>query len=156
MVNYVFEEEIELINELVLKISDEEDEFEVRRPDDVRFIIDFVIERFGSDLYKKALAYCVGIIVTHPFKNGNHRTSMICAEHFLSKNNFPSLTTDEKDKELYKWRIDLEKRDDENLIRRFFSITNIENDEERKDRMESIMDSEYGLGIDKWLKQNYR
>lgn len=152
MVNYVSEEEIELINELVLKISGEQDEFEVRQPDDVWFIIDFVIERFGSDLYRKALAYCVGIIVTHPFKNGNHRASMICAEHFLSKNNFSSFTTDEKDKELYRWRIDLEKRDDESLIRRFFSITNIENDEERKDGIEIIMDSEYGLGIDKWLK----
>jgi len=81
---------------------------------------------------------------------------MICAEHFLAKNNFSSFTTDEKDKELDKWRIDLEKRDDESLIRRFFRITNIENNEERKDGMESIMDSEYGLGIDKWLKQNYR
>jgi prophage maintenance system killer protein len=150
MIDYLSEEEIVEINRVVLEISNEYNRYVYDRPDYVRFILNFVAERFGEDLYKKALAYCIGLIVTHPFRNGNHRVSMISAEHFLLKNNFTSFTNDEKDKELYKWRIELEHKDDYTLQRQFF---NIECD---GDGIEQIMNSEYGIGIECWLKNNYK
>ena len=150
MVHYLTEEEIVEIAYMVLKISDELDQFEYRRPDYIKFTLDFA-ENFPPDkLYEIALAYCISIIVHHPFRNGNHRTSMISAEHFLLKNGFESSTTDEKDIELYKKRIELEKKNDYTLIRMFFNSV--------KDTMEisNLMHSEYGLLIDNWLKENYK
>ena len=154
MVEYLIEEELELMNELALKITGEEDEFEVRQPEDIRFMIDFIAKKFGNDFNRKALAYCISIIVLHPFKNGNHRTSIMLAEHFLLKNNFKSYTNDKKDTDLEKWRINYEKKHD--LEREFFRIINIEDDEKRKDEIEKIMNSEYGKAIEKWLRENYK
>ena len=94
--------------------------------------------------------------MTHPFKNGNHRTSMICAEHFLLKNNFNSLTTNRKDKWLYRWRIKHEKKKDYDLTRMFFNIACIEDNDKKGDEIEKVMNSKYGLKIEKWLKKNYR
>ena len=74
-----------------------------------------------GDFYRASLGYCISLIVHHAFKNGNHRTSILSAELFLLKNNFISLTTDEKDIELYKKRVKMEKKDDLTLIRKFFN-----------------------------------
>ena len=150
MIDYLSEEEIVEINRIVLEISNEYNQYVYDRPDYVRSILNFVVERFGEDLYKKALAYCIGLIVTHPFRNGNHRVSIISAELFLLKNNFSSFTNDERDKELYKWRIELEHKDDYTLQRQFFSI------ECDGDGIEKIMNSKYGIGIECWLKNNYK
>lgn len=149
MVNFITEEEIIEINKKVLEISDELDEFQYQRPDYIRFTLSFVEDLFDDDFHKAALAYCISIIVHHAFKNGNHRTSMISAELFLNKNNFKSLTTDEKDIELYKKRVEMEKKDDWTLIRKFF------NSIEDPDRINEIMESEYGQMIEKWLRDNY-
>jgi len=154
MVEYLIEEEIIEINRLSLESSEEEDEFHVIQPDDVRFIVKFAEERFEGDLYKKALAYCISLIVTHPFKNGNHRTSLYCSEHFLLKNDFVSSVTMEKINALQKWRVEYEEKYD--LQRDFFNITNIYNDKTRRDEIEKIMNSEYGLKIEEWLKENYK
>lgn len=154
MTIYLSEEEIIVTNKLSLRTSDEEEEFQVQRLDDIRFILRFVEERFNEDYYEIALAYCISIIIMHPFKNGNHRTSIICSEHFLLKNNFNSFTTDEKDIELEKWRLDYEKKHD--LERCFSTITCIEDEDRKKDEIEKVMNSKYGLRIEKWLKENYK
>ena len=149
MVNFITEKEIVEINRKVLEISNELDEIQYQRSDYIRFTIKFVEDSFDGDYHKAALGYCISIIVHHAFKNGNHRTSMISAELFLIKNNFKSLTTDEKDIELYKKRIEMEEKDDLTLIRKFF------NSIEDPDSIIEIMNSEYGQMIEKWFRNNY-
>lgn len=149
MVNFITEEEIVEINRKVLEISDELDDFQYRHPNYIRFTLKFVEDLFEGDYHKAALAYCISVIVHHAFKNGNHRTSMISAEVFLNKNNFKSLTTDKKDIELYKKRVEMEEKDDLTLIRKFF------NSIEDPDKIIEIMESEYGQMIEKWLRDNY-
>ena len=99
------------------------------------------------------MAYCISLIVLHPFKNGNHRTSLVVAEHFLLKNNFCSIDTDEKDLKMQKWRIGFEKK--HNLEKEFFRIACIEDEEKKSEEIKRIMKSEYGITIEKWLKENF-
>ena len=134
MISYLSLEEIIEINKLVLEETNELDKFLLERPDDLQFVLQFTENNFDEDLYKKSLAYCISLIVLHPFKNGNHRTSLIAAERFLLKNNFQNLSSDEKDLKLQKWRIYYEQKYD--LEREFFRITCIEN---KKDRTEEII-----------------
>ena len=153
MAEYLNEEEIIEINRLCLEISDEFEEFVVIQLDDIRFILKFVSENFSNDFYKKSSAYCISLIVLHPFKNGNHRTSLIAAEHFLLKNDFHSIDTDEQDLKMQKWRIEYEAKND--LEKEFFRITCIENEDKKSEEIKSIMDSKYGTTIEKWFKDNF-
>jgi len=154
MVNFLVEEEITEINRISLVHGNEEKEYEYRRPDYVQFTMNFAENKFLDDLYKKALAYCTALIIMHAFKNGNHRTSLYCAEHFLIKNNFVSLTNQEKIDNIQDWRAKHEKEHD--LERVFFQIAGIEDIEERIEKIEDVMNSEYGITIERWLKENYR
>ena len=61
MIVYLLEEEIREINRFSLELTGEGDNFQVVQPDDVRFVIRFVSEQFGKDLYRKALGYCVSL-----------------------------------------------------------------------------------------------
>jgi len=153
MLAYLIEEEIIEINRLCLEISNEPDELVVIQPEDIRFILKFVSENFADNIYKKSLAYCISLIVLHPFKNGNHRTSLIAAEHFLLKNNFRSMNTDEKDLKMQKWRIEFEEKHD--LEKEFFRITCIKDEEKKSEEIKRIMESEYGTTIKKWFKDNF-
>ncbi len=153
MIQYLSEEEITEINKLSLTITKERNNFHVIQPDDLRFAILFTKRNFGGNLIKKALAYCITIIIFHPFKNGNHRTSLLTAEEFLLKNGYYSFTTDQKDLELQKWRINYEQQHD--LEREFFRITNIEDKIGRARELKIMMKSEYGKNIEKWLKENF-
>lgn len=153
MVEHLNEEEIIEINRLCLEISGEFEEFVVIQLDDIRFILKFVSENFSNNLYKKSSAYCISLIVLHPFKNGNHRTSLIAAEHFLLKNNFCSIDTDEKDLKMQKWRIEFEEKHD--LEKEFFQIACIEDEEKKSEEIKKIMDSEYGKTIEKWFENNF-
>lgn len=154
MVNFLVEEEITEIDRISLVQGNEEEEFEYRRPDYVQFTMDFAENSFPDDLYKKALVYCTSLIVMHAFRNGNHRTSLYCAEHFLLKNDFVSLVNREKIDEIQDWRAKYEEEHD--LERVFFQIAGIEDIEERREEIEGVMNSEYGLTIEKWLKENYK
>jgi death-on-curing family protein len=151
MIVYLLEEEIREINRFSLELTGEGDNFQVVQPDDVRFVIRFVSEQFGKDLYRKALGYCVSLIVLHPFKNGNHRTSLLCAERFLQKNDYQSLATDNKRIQLEKWRLHYEEKHESH--REFFRIANMENDQERRNEIERLMMSPYGVKIEQWLKK---
>jgi len=151
MIFYLLEEEIREINRFSLELTGEGDNFQVVQPDDVRFVIRFVSEKFGKDLYRKALGYCVSLIVLHPFKNGNHRTSLLSAELFLQKNNYQSKATDVDRIHLEKWRLQYEEKHE--LHRTFFSIANIENALELENEIEKLMKSTYGRTIEQWLKK---
>lgn len=154
MINYLSEEEIIEINRLSLELTKEMDKFLLIQPDDLRFAMRFTENNFGKNIARKALAYCITIITFHPFKNGNHRTSLLAAEKFLQNNKCKSYTTDQKDLELQKWRINYEQ--DHNLEKEFFYITNIEEKTERKKELKRIMNSEYGKKIEKWLQENFK
>lgn len=154
MVLYLSEEEIVKINELSLG-EEEKDKFCYQRPDYVKFTLKFVRERFGNNYYKKALSYCISLVVLHPFQEGNHRTSLYCAQIFLKKNNFKQLATPESVKQIQKWRIDRLIENDRTLMREFFRIAGIEDENERRIEIENVMNYEYGLEIEKWLKNNY-
>ena len=151
MLVYLLEEEIREINRFSLELTGEGDDFQVVQPDDVRFVIRFVSERFGKDLYRKALGYCVALIVLHPLKNGNHRTSLLRAERFLQKNDYQSLATDDKRIQLEKWRLHYEEKHESH--REFFRIANRENNQERRNEIEKLMMSPYGVKIEQWLKK---
>lgn len=154
MVHLLSKEEIIFINKVSLRITNEENNFHLHKSGDLQFLIDFAKSEFKNDFYKTALRYCISIIVLHPFKNGNHRTSILAAEHFLLKNNFQSLTTDEEDTWLEKWRINYEEKHE--LERKFFGITCLEDNQERKKQIKKIMKSEYGQTIENWFKKNYK
>ncbi len=153
MINFLTEEEIKFIDRYSLELTKEEDKYNLDTASDLRFLMKFVEDEF-TETYKISLAYCVSIIVLHPFKNGNHRTSILSAEHFLIKNGYKSFTNDEKDKELEKWRIDYEERHE--LEREFFRITCVENNETRKKEIIRVINSIYGKYIERWLRDNYK
>jgi death-on-curing family protein len=154
MINYLSKEEIIEINKYSLELTGEENEFYVIQPDDLTFIIDFVKEEYNKDLLKKAVVYCVSLIVMHPFKNGNHRTSLLSAERFLLKNKYILLTSNKEKIEIEKWRIKYEEEKD--LERSFFQIACIENNKQRKAKIKKVINSEYGIKIEKWLRENYK
>jgi len=153
MIEYLSEEEVEKINELSL-INGEQ--FNNNRPDDVRSALNFVQENFEEDIYKKATAYCVTLIILHAFQQGNHRTSIHCAQFFLEKNNFTDYSTNKSFNDLQEWRVEQEYKNNEDLIRGFYRITSIEDNEERALEVLNIIKSEYGLKIEEWLKNNYK
>lgn len=152
MIDYLYEEEIIEINRLCLETSNENEEFIILQPDDINYILEFAIENF-EDIYEISLAYCISLIVLHPFKNGNHRTSLIAAEHFLLKNKFQFIGSEETDVEIQKWRIEFEEKND--LEREFFRVACVEDHKKRSEEMKNIMKSEYGKNIEKWLKENF-
>lgn len=154
MFEFVSRDEIILINEISLKLTNESETIGFENPQDLDFLIEFVEKKFGNDEFITALSYCISIIVLHPFKNGNHRTSILTAEHFLLKNGFDSFTNDKEDTKLEKWRIKYEK--DHDLERDFFRITCLENKKQKEDEIIKMMNSEYGKTIEKWLRTNYK
>jgi death-on-curing family protein len=106
-----------------------------------------------NDIYEISLAYCISLIVLHPFKNGNHRTSLLATEHFLLKNNYKFIGNEYTDLKIQKWRIEFEKEND--LEREFFRIACIEDSKMKSEEIKNIMKTEYGKNIEKWLKDNF-
>ena len=154
MIDYLYEEEIIEINRLCLDTSNENEEFIILNPDDIDFILSFSSENFNeNEIYKITLAYCISLIVLHPFKNGNHRTSLIAAEYFLLKNNYEFVGNEGSDLKIQKWRIEFEKKN--NLEREFFRIACIENYKKKSKEIKAIMKTEYGKNIEKWFKDNF-
>ena len=154
MIKYLSEEQIIEINKASLGITGEKNKFHILQPDDLRFAMRFTEKNYGKNIIRKALAYCITIITFHAFQNGNHRTSLLAAEEFLIMNGYQSLTADQKDLELQKWRIIYEQ--DHDLEREFFRITNIEDEAQRTQELKIIMRSEYGQTIEKWFKENFK
>lgn len=152
MIDYLYEEEIIEINRLCLDVSNETEEFIIIQPEDIRFILNFASENFDG-IYKISLAYCISLIVLHPFKNGNHRTSLIAAEHFLLKNNCKFVGNEKSDLKIQKWRIAFEEKN--NLEREFFRVACVEDYKKRSEEIKNIMNTEYGKNIEKWLKDNF-
>ena len=153
MINYLSIEEIIEINRQVLSETNEIDTFILEQPRDLLYLLNFTKENFKNDLYRKSLCYCITIILLHPFKNGNHRTSLISAERFLLKNNYQDLSSDDKDLKLQKWRINYEEKHE--LEREFFRITCIEKENERSAEILKVISSHYGKHIEKWLQENF-
>ena len=153
MITYLSEDEIIELNKYSLYATGEDNEFHVMQPDDIRFLINLVKKNFGDDLLKKALGYCISIIVLHPFKNGNHRTSLLSAERFLLKNNYCLLSSNKEKIEFEEWRLKYEEEND--LEREFFQITNIENIKKKTDEIMKMMNSSYGKKTLLWFKTNY-
>ena len=144
MVEYLNEEEIIEINKLCLEMSNEKEEFVLLQPNDISFILNFSSENF-KNLFDIALAYCISLIVLHPFKNGNHRTSLIAAEHFLLKNNYQFIGTEESDFKIQKWRIHSENEND--LEREFFRIACIEDQKKKSEEIKIILVQEEKLHL---------
>jgi len=153
MIKYLSEEEIIKIYKLSLL---ENEKFCYERPDYVNFTIRFVEKKFKNDLYKKALAYCICLVIHHPFSDGNHRASLYSSQIFLIKNDFKKLATPETVNKIQKWRINELIKNDNSLERNFFKIAGLENDDIKEEEIEKIMKSEYGLEIERWLKNNYK
>jgi len=154
MINYISEREIIELNKYSLQATDEENEFYIMQPNDIRFLINFIKKEIGNDLFQKALGYCISIVVLHPFKNGNHRTSLLSAERFLLKNNYNLLSSNKEKIEFEKWRMKYEEEND--LEREFFKITNIEDTKDKTDAIKKMMNTQYGKETLNWLKNNYK
>jgi prophage maintenance system killer protein len=154
MIKYLDKMDLVEINRKTLEIHNEINEFHLMMPEDLSFCINFVKNHIDDDIYNKALAYCVSIIVIHPFKNGNHRTSLYSAERFLILNGYKFIGNVESHKELQKWRIQYEQKHE--LEKRFAQITFDENAQHRISEITQIMTEKYGVNILNWLKKNYK
>jgi prophage maintenance system killer protein len=153
MVLYLNEEEIIEINRLALESQGEQKDFLLIQPDDLHFVTNFVEKQNTNDYYQLALCYCISLIVLHPFKNGNHRTSLYSAERFLIKNDFSYKGDPNIHLNLQKWRISYEEKNE--MERKFFAITILENDHDRTSEMNKLIDSPYGIKIREWLEKYY-
>ena len=71
----------------------------------------------------------------------------------MLKNGYQSLSTDEEDLKLQKWRIEYEKK--HNLEKEFFRVACIEDDKMKSNEIIKIMKSEYGMKTEKWLKNHF-
>ena len=154
MMIYLSKEEIIEINRLALESQGEMEDFYIRSQDDLLFVINYVEKQEIDNYFTLALCYCLSLIVLHPFQNGNHRTSLYCAERFLIKNRFSFKGTPKIHLTLQKWRIEYEEQND--LEREFFRITSIENDIKRKSEINNLLDSIYGKTIKDWLEKYYK
>lgn len=154
MIKYLTWEYLEEVNKLVLKYAGKGEIFSYDCILSIPAVCSFVENNFGNDIFKKALAYCVSLIVLHPFGEGNHRTSMVAAEEFLIRNGYYSNATNRERKELLNWRLKYGK--DNDLEKEFFRISNMENINQRNNEIIKVMNSEYGLRIENWLKKRYK
>jgi len=123
-------------------------------PGDLFFCIDLVKNHVEDDMYVKSLAYCISIIVLHPFKNGNHRTSLYSAERFLILNGCEFTGTVKSHKELQKWRLEYE--EEHELEKRFAQIMFTDDRKTFISEIKQLMSEEYGEKIIDWLKENYK
>jgi death-on-curing family protein len=154
MIQYLDESVIIFINKKSLELTDESNRHHILHYGDLKLIVDFVMERFDEDIKQKALAYCVSLIVLHPFQDGNHRTSLESAHQFLLMNDYQFKADYNQMISLERWRMNYEEQHE--LERAFFTITCIENVSEKKDKIEQVMQSEYGNTIKKWLNTYYQ
>ena len=154
VMKYLAANDIIEINRKTLEMHDEADQVHLNEPGDLHFIIDFVKNHVDNDYYEKSLAYCISIIVLHPFKNGNHRTSLYSAERYLILNGYEFIGTVEYHKELQKWRLEYE--EEHELERRFAGITFTDNQNIFTTEIKQLMSEEYGKKILSWLKENYK
>jgi death-on-curing family protein len=154
MIKYLEKMDIVEINRKTLELHNELSEFLLIMPSDLDFIVEFVKIHNGEDIFNKALAYCVSLIVLHPFKNGNHRTSIYSAERFLILNGYEFIGDIENHKELQKWRFEYEEKHD--LEHRFAQITAHDSHKTFNIEITKIMADVYGQKILKWLKANYK
>ena len=153
MIKYLKSQEIAEVNFHALASESEEKQHVIHDLSQLMFVEKYVKKFKIYDLYEISLAYCISLILTHPFQNGNHRTSLLCAELFLRKNGLKSNATDEKRLALSKWRIEYEAEHD--LEREFWHVAITEKDAERWKGINGIMKSEYGNEIKTWLRKNY-
>ena len=153
MVKYLLEMDIVDINRKTLEFHNKPEDFHLMMPGDLDFCIQFVRDHSGDD-HSKSLAYCISIILFHPFHDANHRTSLYSAERFLIINGYQFTGTVQGHKELQKWRIEHE--EEHELERRFAQITFTENKEYIISEINKIMKEEYGCTILSWLQDNYR
>ncbi len=154
MIIYLTDEEIIEINRLALESQGELEDFHLRRYDDLLFGINFVEKQDTDDYFNLALSYCISLIVLHPFQNGNHRTSLYCAERFLIKNGFSYQGDPNIHLNLQKWRIEYEEKNE--MEREFFRITSLENENIRSSEINELLKSQYGSTIREWLEKYYK
>ena len=154
MINYLSIDEIININKLALKLTNEEDKFQVKSELDILSAIGFVEQNFNDDIVKKVLGYCISLFIYHAFLDGNHRVSLMSAEKFLVKNGFDATISRNERRQFHKWQLEYEEEND--LERKFFLITNIEDKEIRNKKIKLIMGSEYGKRIEGWLRKHYK
>ena len=145
MTIYLTKEEIIEINRLALESQGELEDFYLRSNEALLFAINYLEKRDTDDYYTLALCYCLSLIVLHPFQNGNHRTSLYCAERFLIKNGYSYKGDPEIHLNLQKWRIEYEEEND--MEREFFRITSLDNDHKRTSEINILIDSIYGKTI---------
>ncbi len=153
MINYLDVEEIIVIDEIALELTNESGEFQVKDIIALYQIDTFVKNNFSEDIYKKALWYCVALIVYHPFQEGNHRTSLSVAERFLIINGYQYISTEQERTQLQQIRLEYGEKN--NLEQCFFNIVNIEDNVKRHGEIIKIMESGYGKIVENWLRKNY-
>lgn len=154
MTIYLTKEEIIEINRLALESQGELEDFYLRSHEDLLFAIKYIDNQNNDEHYTLALCYCLSLIVLHPFENGNHRTSLYCAERFLIENGFSFKGNPKIHLNLQKWRIEYEEKNE--MEREFFRITSLDNYNKRTSEINNLIDSVYGKTIKDWLEKYYQ
>ena len=111
---------------------------------DLRLVLEVV--EGEPDAFAAATLMCLGIVITHPFADGNHRTSFTAGQLVLMTRGWLFLDTDENILRFYKWRFRHEDR--RALIPQWMaSLGSWDSPERSRAFIRSFLDDAYGVEI---------
>jgi len=121
---------------------------------DLYFIKRLVVNNFVDNIFKQATLLCCSIIALHPFKEGNHRTSLSSAIIFLMINGYKYNGTKEEELELYEWRYQYEEKHD---LERYWSgmLGSVFEYKLTEQRLLEFMENEYCTEIENYLRNHF-
>lgn len=127
----------------------------VQEISDVRRISRWSRTHFLKDPFKRATFLCCSLIAHHPFRDGNHRTSLEAAILQLMFEGYFYEGGIDAEKDLYNWRYDYEER--ENLESHWsYYLGGWDNPKEAEAYMLRFMETEYARRIEDYLRENCR
>ncbi len=122
---------------------------------DLVFISDIVSRNFTNDIFKQATLLCIAVIAHHPFKEGNHRTSLTASITFLHINDFYYFGTNDDELNLHKWRFNYEEKN--RLEQKWLSmIGDSYSHENAESNLLEFMENYYAKKIESYLKKFFK
>lgn len=140
------------INRLMLELAawPNDRPHQVLTPMDIRMALQLAQEY--EDPFKSATMLCIAIIITHPFADGNHRTSFFAAQMLLLTRKWWFAASDAQILDFYKWRFRHERR--RGLKRRWLSsIAGWDRPDLTKRYIREFMNDVYSRTIERFLRR---
>lgn len=122
---------------------------------DLIFITNIIRCNFTNNIFKQATLLCIAIIAHHPFKEGNHRTSLTASITFLNDNNYDYIGTKEDELKLHKWRFEYEEKN--HLEQKWLTMIGDSYSHKNAERnLLEFMKSHYSKKIESYLKSFFK